>query len=355
MQKSEIQKEGKVSFTQKRLKFKNILTFMSPILAVLCAFIIAGFVVIISGGDPIDAYSNLFKGAFGSIAGLQNTIRYTLPIILLAFSFSICNLCGYFNIGQDGQIIAASLAVVWITVLFPKASTNIQLIIMIFTAALVGGITSLIPALFKIWMGINEVIIAILMNFILALLSSYQTVYSAIANTNASNPMTVVIQPRIEPVITIMAVIIIVIGYSLSLQKTVPGFQLRMVGKNSRFAQISGINSSRVIISAALIGGALSGLVAAGEILGVYHILYDGYAAGMGNNGIIAGLIGQNTPIGMILSSLVLGSLQSGSVLLSVNTNVPIQIIQVVQGFVMLFATINFVTLLIRPRLRRNA
>jgi simple sugar transport system permease protein len=193
------------------------------------------------------------------------------------------------------------------------------------------------------------------MNFILALLSSYQTVYSSIANTNASNPMTVVIQPRIEPIITVITVIIIVIGYSLSLQKTVPGFQLRMVGKNSRFAQISGINSSRVIISAALIGGALSGLVAAGEILGVYHILYDGYAAGMGNNGIIAGLIGQNTPIGMILSSLVLGSLQSGSVLLSVNTNVPIQIIQVVQGFVMLFATINFVTLLIRPHLRRNA
>lgn len=354
MQIGDTFKNGKSKSILKNFDLKQILVFLSPALAILFAFFVAGLVVLISGEDPILAYATLFKGAFGTLAGVKNTIRFTLPIILLAFSFSICHCCGYFNIGQDGQLVAAALAVTWIPTLLPEVSPTIQIAIMILAGALVAGIVSLIPAIFKVWLSIDEVIIAILMNYIILLLSSYVLLNSEIGDTNAGVLMSIAIKPTISPVFLIVAVVIIIIGYSLSMQKTVPGFQLRMVGKNSRFAQISGIKSTKIIFFAALLGGALSGLVATGELLGVYHLMYDGFATGMGFNGIIASLIGQHSPIGMLLSSLVLGSLQSGSVLLPVKTDVPAEIVQVVQGFVMLFATINFVAVLIKTHKRKG-
>jgi simple sugar transport system permease protein len=251
-------------------------------------------------------------------------------------------------------MVSASLAVIWIPTLLPRLSNNMQLTIMIISGILVGGAIALIPAIIKILLGVNEVITALLINYLVLLLSSYELVYTPIASNNSSAPTSIPIGPAIGPIFAIIAVVIIVIGYSLSLQNTVPGFQLRMVGKNSRFAQISGIKSTRTILFAALLGGSLAGLAATGQILGEYHIMYDGFATGLGNNGIIAALIGQNSPIGMVLSSFVLGSLQSGSVLLSVVTNVPSEIVQVITGFVMLFATINFVTILMKPLRRKS-
>lgn len=54
-----------------------------------------------------------------------------------------------------------------------------------------------------------------------------------------------------------------------------------------------------------------------------------------------AALIGSKSTLGLVLGALILGSLQSGSVTLSVMTDVPSELVLVVQGFVMLFATVN--------------
>ncbi|NMC80925.1 MAG: hypothetical protein GYA59_16300 [Chloroflexi bacterium] len=78
--------------------------------------------------------------------------------------------------------------------------------------------------------------------------------------------------------------------------------------------------------------------------------MYDGFAAGMGFNGITAALIGKETPAGMVLGALMLGALQGGSVLLSVETNTPAEMVQVVQGFIMFFATLNVLNFAIKRR-----
>lgn len=56
-----------------------------------------------------------------------------------------------------------------------------------------------------------------------------------------------------------------------------------------------------------------------------------------------ATLIGQHNPIGIVLGAAVLGALQSGSVLLSIDTSVSAEMVQVVQGFVMFFSTVSII------------
>lgn len=328
----------------------KILELASPVIAILISFLMAGIVVLISGGNPIEAYGALLQGAFGSMAGLRNTVRYTLPILMLALSFSLCNRCGYFNIGQEGQMFAAALMVAWVPQLLPTAPTVVQTIAIILLGALTGGVVALIPAVFKFVLGINEIVIAVLMNYIITLLSSYLLSNASFADPNASMPMSLYINSALPPLVMVGAVILIVAAYGLGIQRTVPGYQLRMIGKNPRFAKACGLPSLRIILIMALIGGAFSGLAAVGEVAGIYHKMYEGFATGMGYNGMTAALIGKGGPLGMVFGSLVLGALQSGSVTLSVETNVPAEMVQVVQGFVMFFATVNILRLGIRRK-----
>lgn len=329
---------------------KSLLSGLSPLLGIAIAFVVAGLVVWVSGGEPLGAYRALAKGAFGSMTGLENTVRYTLPIILLAFSFSICDRCGYFNIGQEGQIYFAALGIAFVPQFMGGAPLWLQAIVMILAGALCGGLISLLPALFKFLFGVNEVVIAILMNYIILLLTDYLLNNGPIAQSNTTVPMSVPLAPSLSTGFMLAAVIVIVAVYALCIHGTVPGYELRMIGHNAQFSKACGVKTIRIVLIVAALGGVFSGLTAAGEVMGVYHKVYNNFAVNMGFNGMTAALIGKNSIIGILFGSLVLGALQSGAVTLSVETSVPAEMVQVVQGFVMLFATINILRYLLRSR-----
>ena len=59
-----------------------------------------------------------------------------------------------------------------------------------------------------------------------------------------------------------------------------------------------------------------------------------------------AALIGSQSTSGLIFGGIILGALQSGSVSLTVMTDVSSDMVLVVQGFVMLFATVNILRIL---------
>ncbi|CUP87263.1 ABC transporter permease [Anaerotruncus colihominis] len=329
---------------------KRMAGSFSPVLAVLVAFVVAGLVVLASGGNPIEAYQALAKGAFGSWSGFKNTVRYTLPIILLALSFSICNRCGYFNIGQEGQMYFAALGVAFVPQVIPTAPIWVQAVVMVAAGALFGGLISLLPAVFKFMFGVNEVVIAILMNYIILLLTDYLLNNGPIAKSDTTVPMSVNLEPSLNKTFILIAVAVLIAVYALSIRGTVPGYELRMIGHNARFAQACGVRTIKIVLAVALIGGMFSGLTAAGEVMGVYHKVYNNFAADMGFNGMTAALIGKDSTAGIIFGSLILGALQSGAVTLSVETSVQAEMVQVVKGFVMLFATINILRYLLQSR-----
>lgn len=324
-------------------RIQKLVHIFNPILAIMIAFIAAGLVVSLSGDSPLEAYAALLRGAFGNLPGIRNTVRYTIPIVLLAFSFSICQRCGYFNIGQEGQMYAAATVAAFVSRALAGTPFVLRITVIVVSACVTAGIVALIPALVKVLLGINEIVVAVMMNYILSLFSSWTLLYSSIADQNASMPKSIPIPEQISQTALFIAMIVIILFYQFILHHTVAGYQLRITGKNSRFTRACGLSPKRVIFTAAFVAGVLAGFAAIGEVLGVYHILYDGFPAGMGYNGMTATLIGQHNPLGIVLGAAVLGALQSGSVLLSIDTSVSAEMVQVVQGFVMFFATVNII------------
>lgn len=312
-------------------------------IAVIVAFLMGGLMVLISGDSPAETYYVLLKGAFGGLGAIQNTLRYTIPIILLAYSFSVCGRCGYFNISQESQMYSASLAMVIVSEWTQGFPTILRLLLMMAAGCGASVLACLIPAAAKFGLGVSEVVVGVMMNYLMANLTKHMIAFSFIANPNSSSPMSVPIEESVSPLLITAGTVAIIVLYQFTLKKTVPGYRLTIVGKNPVFADASGIPSRRILLSSAVVGGLLTGICAIGEMLGYYHMIYSDFAADIGFNGMTAALLGVNNAIGMVLGSLLLGALKSGSILLTVMTSVPSELVDCIKGFVMFFATVTFI------------
>ena len=73
-----------------------------PFLAILTAMIVGGFVILIAGGNPFEAYMGLFEGAFGSRKALSETTVWATPYIFAGLAVALAFKGGLFNIGAEG-------------------------------------------------------------------------------------------------------------------------------------------------------------------------------------------------------------------------------------------------------------
>jgi simple sugar transport system permease protein len=115
------------------------------------------------------------------------------------------------------------------------------------------------------------------------------------------------------------------------------GFELRTVGANSRAARYAGMSVTMGIILAMVLSGGLAGMAGANEVLGVNHNLAMAFSSGYGFDAIAIALLGNNQPLGVLLAALLFGFLRSGATNMMLATGIPIDIISVIQAFVLVF------------------
>jgi ABC-type uncharacterized transport system permease subunit len=64
-------------------------------------------------GAPLgQTYSLLFKGGFGSVFALSETLTRAIPLILTGLAATVAFKARLFNIGAEGQLYAGALAAV---------------------------------------------------------------------------------------------------------------------------------------------------------------------------------------------------------------------------------------------------
>jgi simple sugar transport system permease protein len=121
------------------------------------------------------------------------------------------------------------------------------------------------------------------------------------------------------------------------LWKTTLGFEIRTVGANPRAAQYSGMSVSRNFIITMALSGGLAALAGASEVMGVNHNIAQGFSPGYGFDSIALALMGGGHPLGIVMAALLFGSLRNGATKMQSLASIPIDIISIVQAFVILF------------------
>lgn len=315
------------------------------------------------GYNPIEAYQALFKGAFGSVSDVLETLAFATPLMLTAVTFAIGVKTGLFNIGAEGQMYLGAIGATAIAGLIPLPP-GLHVAAATAFGMLLAALWALPPALLKIWRGVHEVISTIMFNWIATHLSMYIAIYYLAEPGRAERTVPALPGAR-YPILaeeaTLTAVIFVVlafcIGIYIYLWGTKAGYELRLVGQSPEAARYAGVSSRRVILLSFIIGGLAAGLAGASQIIGrppawsLYATL--GNVVTLGFDGIGVALIGRNHPIGGIFAAILYGALQHGGRYMEYYAGVSSELVRAINGLIVVSLAVPEIGAIIRRRLER--
>ena len=327
-----------------------------PLLNLLVALVVAGLVVLIIGENPFEAMWIMLKGAVGSIKGWSFLLYYATNFVFTGLAVAVAFHAGLFNIGGEGQAYVAGLGAAIMGLGLEFLPWFIVIPLGIIAAMAFGAFWAWIPGYLQAKRGSHIVITTIMFNFIAASLMVYLikdyfrplgrmavesreiTGAYILSFREIAKQFFDVRLPSTPLNLTVFLAIIAAYAVWYLLWRTKLGYEIRAVGANTEAAIYAGIKPARIIMIAMAISGALSGLMAVNEVLGVQHRLLLEFVGGAGFVGIAVALMGRSHPIGIVLAAMLFGLLYQGGTELSfAKPLISRDMIVVIQGLVILF------------------
>jgi simple sugar transport system permease protein len=135
--------------------------------------------------------------------------------------------------------------------------------------------------------------------------------------------------------------------------RTFIGFQLKVLGQDSRAAAFAGFGARRLTWLAFLLSGGLAGLAGASEVSGPIGQLVPQVSPGYGYTAIIVVFLGRMQAVGIILASALLALTFMGGEMLQIAMNLPKAITGLFQGLLLFYLLTCDAFIHYRLRLRR--
>jgi len=318
-----------------------------PVAAVVLALVVgAGFIAAV-GKNPVAIYGAMASGVFGNAYGIGQVLFRATPLIFTGLAVALGFRAGLFNIGAEGQIIVGAFTAGLVGAACRTWPAPVLLPLTLLAGMAGAALWALPPALLKAKVGAHEVINTIMMNFIAQALVQYlghfafdhATVHTPEIGAGARIPRFEAFIPALQgsPVnLSLVLALVAAVFVGWLLWRTRFGYELRAVGLSPPAAEYAGIDVKRTWIIVLCLSGALAGLVGANFVQGYKGYFENGFSGGVGFLGIAVALLGRNHPLGVVLASLFFAALSYGG--LVINTEVPKELVEILQAIVILFA-----------------
>jgi simple sugar transport system permease protein len=279
---------------------------------------------------------------------LSETCVQATPLILAGLSVAVAFRAGLFNIGGQSQFIGGAILATWL-----GYGVNLPIVIHVVVCVIggfVGGaVLGWVVGLLKARTGAHEVIVTIMLNYIMQYLLAYLlgkpkllekpgangNLISPNIAGNAHLPLLFGTHLRINAGFLIALACAAAVWWLMS--RSTLGFEFRTVGANPNAARSSGMSVTQTWILVMLIAGGLSGLAASTVIQGTdFSLNFQSYGT-YGIDAITVALLGRSRPGGVVLAALLYGALHAGAPLMQASTQVPVDIVQVIQALIVMF------------------
>lgn len=275
----------------------------------------------------------LMGGLFMRNRGVRMEILQAAPLIMTGLSVAFAYKTGLFNIGAAGQYTVGAFMALFFAIVL-KMPWWVCLI----ASALGGAIWGAIPGIFKAFLNVNEVITAIMFNWIgLYAVNTliYQGGSGPMYNLKTTKTLTLAssapqaLLPTFNvniggkgyfnkmslPSIGIFIAIAVAVLIWVIINKTTFGYQLKACGFNKNAARYAGINEKTNIVLSMTIAGALAGLGAGLFFLSgskEWEPLVSTMLPATGFNGISVALLASSNPIGCVFSAIFIAHITVG-------------------------------------------
>ncbi|ABP51146.1 MULTISPECIES: ABC transporter permease [Pyrobaculum] len=317
--------------------------------ALVMAFAVGTALMWISGYDPLSSYSAMLITPLSDWVYFLSALAFSAPIVLTGLTFSLGLRAGLFNIGAEGQVYMGALgAVAAAYLLGGPAVLPLAFAMGLFLAVL----WSSVPAVLKIWRGVNEVISTIMMNWV-AYWVTIMAVSTVFANPLQPEESVKVPEPaRLTPLVPGTDFTAAVpIAYAAAflvlifLKYSVWGYRISVSGYNPIAAKSYGIKPERAVLVAFALGSVTAGLAGVLQVVArppSYSLARNlANVYGLGFDGITAAMLGRGHPVGVVLASIFLGIMQEGARHMQIEAGTPYEFVKVIQGLIILFLALQ--------------
>lgn len=317
----------------------------STALAMIAALLVAAGLMLLVKAPPFDAFGLLVEGSVGSYRKLADTLMAWVPLMLTSAGLVVTYTAGLWNIGVEGQVIAGAIAASWVarTVDGPVW----VLILLTMLAGAIGGMLwALLAGVLKVFGRVNEIFGGLGLTFVAQAIATYLIIGPwkrvGIASTSGTDPfpqhawLPTVEGSRLSPVALAVGLGAVVLVYLL-LRGTRYGLRVRAVGKNRKSAFLVGIPTTRYMLSAFAIGGAMAGVAGTVQVTGFLHRLVPAVSGGYGYLGILVALLVDLHALWVPPVAFFFAMISIGSTQLQLRLNLDSSLGGVLQGILVLF------------------
>lgn len=331
-------------------------TFMASLVCILVGLAVGFIVLLVLGGITLaqsgegvsfgellkttweQGFMPILQGGFYAKAntmgmGVRMEILQAAPLVMTGLSVAFAFKTGLFNIGAAGQYTVGAFCALYCAIILKMPWWACLL-----ASAVGGAVWGAIPGFFKAFLNVNEVITAIMFNWI-GLYAVNTAIYQAgngpMFNLKTTKTYTLKetapqsILPTFNfnvggkpyfgkmftPSIGIFLAIAVAVIIWILVNKTTFGYELKACGYNKNAAKYAGIKEKKNIVLSMTVAGALAGFGA-----GLFYLsgskewepLVSTALPAAGFNGISVALLASSDPIGCIFSAFFISHITVG-------------------------------------------
>ena len=321
--------------------------------AVLVGLVISASLLLFLKLNPIEVVALAVKKITSDGYTMGEILVKATPLIFTSLAFAFTYKANLFNIGAQGQFYAGAIAAIALSLALGGRIPQALLILIVLVAAfasgaVVGGLIGFVKSKFRA----NEFLVSMMSTYVVSALMDF-LLRTSLQETKAEYLQTdAIAKSAYLPVIVpgtrvhlgfVIAVVTAILIWVL-LYKTPLGFRIRAVGYNHNAAELGGIRSGRIYVTAFLIAGGLAGMAGFTEVNGVQHMLLQNFNTSIGSFGIGIAILANGNPIGCIFASILFGFLNVMGTTMGrlPGLNIPASIIDLIEGVVMICVIMSY-------------
>jgi len=324
---------------------------LSVAVAVILGLVASAALLLFLGKNPVAAFALLAMSLFRDGYTLADIFVKATPLILTGLAFAFTYKASLFNIGAQGQFYVGAVAATAVSLATGSSLPGFLSILLAFAAAIAaGGLWGALIGLAKARFKSNEFLISMMSTYVALAFMNY-LLRTAFMETKHEYPQTnpfaaatwlpLVVKGTRLHVGFLIALLIALLMWVI-LYRTPFGYRIRVVGHNPDAARMAGIDARRIYVSSFFIAGALAAAAGFTETNGVQHMLVQGFNPNLGAEGIGIAILANANPIGIVFASILFGALKVGGLILGQLSGIPASIIELMEGFVMIFVILSY-------------
>ncbi len=326
-----------------RIAYKVTIIF----LAVAVTLLLSSVILLILGADIWRTFYTIVITPLTRVGHITEVCVRAVPLCIIALGVAVAYRSGIVNIGAEGQMAMGILGFTAVALALPDLPKPIILPFALFAGMVTGGLWGFIPGMLKARLQVSELLSTVMLNYIAAQFYSFclriPMLDPAEALSGAGTPQSARLSRSIEiGRITgrlhygVFIAMVLAVVVFLFLWKTSFGYKMRASGAERRAARYGGINVKSYITLAMVISGAFAGLAGGIEIAAVHRRAIEGVTNNYGFSAVVVALFGMLHPFGIVPASFFFALLIYGSTLTPRAVGVPANIVDVMQGLIII-------------------